>query len=143
MGCHLCEVQCQIAHSQYRDPVKAFKKADSRPIARLRVEAKGEVSFSLQCRHCDEPYCTYACITGALHKDEVSGIVTYDAEKCAGCWTCIIACPYGAIKQDKNHGIIAKCDLCMESDMPACVSACPNEALIFAEVNEPLPTGVK
>jgi len=134
MGCRLCEVQCQVAHSPYKDTVKAFKKEATRPISRTCVEAKEAVSFSLQCRHCDEPACTYACITGALVKDKVSGIVTFNAEKCTGCWTCILACPFGAIRQDKQSGKIAKCDLCPGREIPLCVANCPNEALIYASV---------
>ena len=63
-----------------------------------------------------------------------SGIVTVDSEKCVGCWTCVLACPFGVIRQEKHSGKIAKCDLCLEKEMPACVANCPNEALVFAEV---------
>ena len=57
-----------------------------------------------------------------------------DTEKCAGCWTCILACPYGVVKPEKERGTIAKCDLCLGNGVPACVAHCPNEALVYAEV---------
>ena len=136
MGCRLCEVQCQVAHTKYKDTVKAFKKSADRPIPGLRVESNGAVCFSLSCRHCDDPQCAYACITGALRKDPESGVVTYDAEKCAGCWTCLLACPYGIIKQDRQAGKIVKCDLCAGKDVPVCVSTCPNEALVLLSVED-------
>jgi carbon-monoxide dehydrogenase iron sulfur subunit len=91
------------------------------------------VSFSLQCRHCDEPWCVYSCLTGAMHIDEATGAIAVDAEKCIGCWTCIVACPYGALARDRDRKVVAKCDLCPASDVPACVANCPNEALVFAE----------
>ncbi|MBI4296438.1 MAG: 4Fe-4S dicluster domain-containing protein [Chloroflexi bacterium] len=134
MACHLCEVYCQAGHAKSKDMIKAFKKELPAALPRTRVEEKKPVSLSVQCRHCDEPACVYACLTGAMTKDPVTGIVNVDTEKCVGCWTCILVCPYGAIRQDKDRGRIAKCDLCVGRDMPLCVVNCPNEALVYAEV---------
>ena len=140
IDCHLCEVHCQVAHSQSKDLVKAFKRESPRPLPRLWVESKKPVSFSVQCRHCADPSCIYACLTGAIQKDPESSIVTVDTERCVGCWTCILACPFGAIRQDTNQGKIAKCDLCIGKDMPACVTNCPNEALVYAETEDATPS---
>jgi carbon-monoxide dehydrogenase iron sulfur subunit len=67
-----------------------------------------------------------------MRKDPVSGVVTVDSEKCTACWTCIVACPYGALVKDTNNKTIAKCDLCAERDIPVCVANCPNEALVLS-----------
>ena len=67
-----------------------------------------------------------------MHKDTTSGIVTVNAEKCAGCWTCIVACPNGALTKDINSKIVAKCDLCAGQAVPVCVANCPNEALVMS-----------
>ena len=133
MGCGLCRVYCQAEHSKTKDLIKAFKREDYRSVPRIRVERKGEISFSLQCRHCDEPWCVYSCLTGAMRKDPTTGIVTVDTQKCMGCWTCILACPNGALTRDNGKKVVAKCDLCPGLDVPACVANCPNEALIFAD----------
>lgn len=140
MGCHLCEVYCQLQHSQHDDLIKAFKRESPQPLPRLQVQEKKPVSFAIQCRHCAEPHCAYACLTGALHRNSNSGAVTVDAEKCIGCWTCILACPFGVIRQDINRGKISKCDLCQGKDMPVCVANCPNEALIYAETQDEVLT---
>lgn len=132
LGCGLCLVYCQVSHSKSKDLLKAFKRESPRPVARLSVERKTPIAFAVQCRQCTEPYCVYACLTGALYRDE-SGIVTVDTGRCIGCWTCLLACPIGAIRQDKDQGKIAKCDLCPEEDVPACVANCPNEALVYGE----------
>ena len=100
---------------------------------RLHVEERGPMSFALGCRHCDEPLCVYSCLTGALTKDAITGIVWVDAEKCIGCWTCVISCPYGAISPDIARKKASKCDLCFHLDLPACVANCPNGALVLAE----------
>ncbi|KKM10196.1 4Fe-4S ferredoxin [Clostridiales bacterium PH28_bin88] len=137
VGCRLCEVHCVVAHSRYKDIVKAFKKDNHRPLPRIFVEENRPVSFALQCRHCEEAHCTKACITGAMQKDPVTGVVICDESRCVGCWTCILACPFGAIARDeRGKKVASKCDLCSGSgDIPACVKNCPNEALVFVESN--------
>ena len=133
MGCHLCEVHCKVEHSLSRDPIRAYKQESPRPLPRLQVQVNGVVSFALACRHCDEPACVFACLTGALKKDPQTGAVVFEQEKCVGCWTCVLFCPYGAIIADHQRGVIAKCDLCPHLPVPACIAHCPNQALILAE----------
>lgn len=139
MGCHLCEVYCRLAHSSAQDIVKAYNRESPSSVPRVLIAVNKPVSFSLRCHHCDEPSCVYACLSGALQKDAISGVVSVDEKKCIGCWTCIMACPYGAIKQDKERGHIAKCDLCSELEMPACVANCPNEALTYTDDKDKVP----
>lgn len=133
IGCGLCRVFCQVEQSQSKDLIKAFKKDTPRPLPRVHVDRNVEVSFPIQCRQCDEPWCVYSCLTGAMCRDPVTGIVGVDMEKCVGCWTCMVACPYGALSRDLNSKTIVKCDLCPGKDIPACVLNCPNEALLYAE----------
>lgn len=129
IGCGLCRVYCQTEHSHSKDIIKAFRREGSQVSPRIRVERKGEVSFAVQCRHCAEPWCVYACLTGALHRDTASSAIIVAAERCIGCWTCVMACPSGALTRDKHHSVALKCDLCPGRAMPACVDNCPNEAL--------------
>ncbi|WP_298267516.1 4Fe-4S dicluster domain-containing protein [Geobacter sp.] len=134
IGCHLCEVACITEHSQSKDPVKAFLHEPLRPISRCTVEEwdGGIVSFSTTCRHCDEPDCMRACISGAIRKFD-NGVVRVDTEQCVGCWSCVMACPYGAIQRNLTKKKANKCDLCPDRKSPACVDACPNRALVFKE----------
>ncbi|MCL5265863.1 MAG: 4Fe-4S dicluster domain-containing protein [Chloroflexi bacterium] len=132
IGCRLCEVHCKVEHSRSKDVVKAFKREQS--VARVRVQENGPLSFALQCRHCPEPYCVYSCLTGAMHRDPGSGVVKHDPDRCVGCWTCVLVCPFGVLVRDvANHRIGPKCDLCPDRAVPACVANCPNEALVYAE----------
>jgi len=134
IGCRLCEIHCLVEHSKSKKIVKAFREEFPRAMPRVMVEEKGGISFAIQCRHCDEPYCAEACMTGALSKDEETGAVLHDSEKCVGCWMCIMVCPFGAIQRDKQGKKIAsKCDLCPDKEIPVCVANCPNEALVFEE----------
>jgi Fe-S-cluster-containing hydrogenase component 2 len=50
---------------------------------------------------------------------------------------CFIACPFGAIEESaiaSETYTISKCDLCTATGQdPACVTACPTQALVFEE----------
>ncbi len=143
MGCGLCEVYCRLEHAASKDILKALKRESPRSVPRIQVQQKAPVSFALQCRHCDEPYCVYSCLTGALQRDPESGTVLVDTDKCMGCWTCVLSCPFGVIRRDTERGAIAKCDLCFSSGTPACAAHCPNEALVYTETEPPVSTGSK
>jgi carbon-monoxide dehydrogenase iron sulfur subunit len=47
-----------------------------------------------------------------------------------------MACPYGAVQRNLTFKKANKCDLCPDRETPACVSACPNRALVFEEGNK-------
>ena len=136
IGCHLCEVYCQLKHAGTKDLVKAFKRESPPPLPRLRVDERGVVSLSVRCQHCEDAPCVQACLTGALSRDLESGMVKVDEERCIGCWTCVLACPLAAIKPDTEQKKALKCDLCQGEEIPVCVANCPNEALVYVEVPE-------
>jgi carbon-monoxide dehydrogenase iron sulfur subunit len=136
MGCHLCEVYCQVYHSPSRTILKAFGKNTSRPVPRLRIEERKPVFFTFSCLHCQEPSCVSACLTGALFRNSATGAVIVDETKCIGCWTCVLACPYGNIRPGILNHKAVKCDLCQGAEIPACVLNCPNEALSYEETAE-------
>lgn len=111
-----------------------------------------------RCLHCLEPACASACPTTAL-APQPDGPVTYDANKCIGCRYCVWACPWGVptAEWDSLAPKIQKCTHCADrSDQPppldrngkalsenennghrenivtpACVKACPADALRF------------
>ena len=97
---------------------------------RINVEEKDGICFAVSCRHCKEPLCVKACITGALQKSD--GVITIDSEKCVNCYTCILCCPYGAISPS-DGGAVMKCELCVSTGTPACVAGCPNNAIVYEE----------
>jgi len=133
MGCHVCEVHCITQHSKSRKIIKAYK-SEKRGVSGIVFEERGPASLAVQCRHCSEPLCVEACITGAMKRDKETGRVIHDKDKCAGCWMCVMTCPYGVIKPDLAGKKVAfKCDLCVEQGFPACVEHCPNEAIILVD----------
>lgn len=130
LGCHLCEYYCAFANSGGTDMVKALKGQKLQP--RLRIEEKGGISFAVSCRHCKDPLCVKCCISGALTK--VDGVIQINSDKCVGCFTCVMVCPYGAVMPSES-GAVKKCELCTRNaaGQPACVAGCPNKAIVFEE----------
>ena len=132
IGCHICELACLTAHSKSKDLILAYtvERGQDGVASSKHVHEGGATCVALSCRHCDEPSCVAACISGALQKDPESGRTVYDREKCVGCWSCLMACPFGAIARHPLEQKIVKCDLCFDRPGgPACVAACPNKAL--------------
>ncbi len=137
IGCRLCEIYCQVQHSKSKKIIKAFKEEQGELMPRVLVEEIGNNSFAIQCRHCVDAPCVAACISGAMKKNENTGVVTCDEDKCVGCWSCIMVCPYGVIKRNTvEKKIASKCDLCGDEEIPVCVKNCPNEALQLIDVKE-------
>ncbi|MBR1625360.1 MAG: 4Fe-4S dicluster domain-containing protein [Clostridia bacterium] len=131
LGCHLCEYNCAYANSGVENMVKALK--DKPVFPRVRVEESGKITYAVSCRHCEDPLCIKGCISGALHKE--NGVVVIDKEKCVGCFTCVLLCPYGAVMPSPDGTAAQKCELCVNNSFgePSCVKGCPNRAIVYEE----------
>jgi len=142
LGCRACEIACAVEHSESKSLIGALRE-EPLPRSRVRVlgvDQNGGIvrlrSVALQCRQCSEPACAEACIAGGIVQEETTGIVRFSRERCVGCWSCIMVCPYGAIVRVPASSVAIKCDRCPEREMPACVAACPVHALVFVEPAE-------
>lgn len=136
MGCHSCEVACAVAHSPSQTLVGAML-SEKPPLKKIYVEQVDGLKAPIACRHCEDAPCVELCMTHALHRTP-DGLVTNSdrLDKCLGCWMCIMACPFGVIRQDGDKRRAVKCDRdCLnEVGIPACVRACPTGALVFSTV---------
>lgn len=142
IGCRRCELACAEANGlplPDPDDRSVFRHhRDTSPtqwtvVNRFETD-KGEVFVKRQCMHCCQPACVAACPVKAMRKREI-GPVTWDTN-CIGCKTCIFSCPFDIPKlEDKPFPRLQKCIMCWErvraGGVPACVEACPQEALIF------------
>lgn len=155
VGCRLCEYACKQSNhlecgtlesfsdtsvfKEFRRPsptsltvVNEFKGPDGNPIY---VKAN--------CLHCNEPGCVSACIVGAMKKEE-TGQVTYDAWRCIGCRYCMVGCPFQIPTYEYDNVLtpkVQKCELCYKERTskglkPACVEACPREAMVWGKRGE-------
>ncbi len=118
-----------------------------------------ESAFVMQrCLHCLEPACVSACPTTALHRQS-DGPVSYNVDDCIGCRYCMLACPWDVPTAEWNSRApkISKCTHCADRAVqppavafngqplsqeaakqfantmaiPACVKACPADALRY------------
>jgi Fe-S-cluster-containing dehydrogenase component len=136
-GCKECELACN-EHNNLPGNT-AYTKIN---IAEFEVDGSpGEVFSKHQCMHCLEPACAEVCIVGALQKTP-EGPVVYNGDKCIGCRYCMVACPFNVptFEWDKPMPLIHKCNFCNDllatGAEPACVKACPANALEFGERGE-------
>jgi len=77
---------------------------------------------------------------GAIAEDAATGTVQIRDERCIGCFTCLLVCPYGAVRLSFDRKKAYKCDGCRErlgqGLDPACAAGCPTKALAFADFDE-------
>ena len=128
-GCKACVTACHSLnglddHETWRDVGLLIGGNSSHPVMQHVTTA---------CHHCIEPACASACPVDAYEKDPVTGIVKHLDDQCFGCQYCTLACPYDVPKYHAGKGIVRKCDMCSdrlaEGEAPACVQACPHEAI--------------
>ena len=139
LACRACELACAAQHSGYADLAEAFEQnASVQP--RVRVEAVGDFSMPLQCRHCEDAPCMEICPTNAIERQDGEGPVLINEELCIGCKFCVLACPFGVLSVGHKGRAALKCDLCadrLREDLsPACVNACPTKALRLVSVGQ-------
>ena len=135
IGCKSCEVACS---EQNNNPAKnSWRRVGE--VEGGTFPNTQRLYLSMGCNHCAEPACMKGCPTQAYSKDEKTGIVLHDATVCIGCEYCIWNCPYSVPSFNEERGVVGKCDMChgrlKDGDKPACVNACPAEALQIEIVN--------
>ena len=140
IGCRTCEIACVIAHND----VKNYSDlSDVKFVPRIRVIKNDTVSTALLCRHCEDAPCAEVCPNDAIVRE--NNTIQVKQEKCIGCKTCALACPYGVMQIVTTKELVLspygiyheevkaqaiKCDLCIDRDGgPSCVEVCPTDAL--------------
>lgn len=150
IGCQACMIACARAHEEL--PTETLNDQEIPFHSRIHVVNVPEVTVAIQCRQCEDSPCARSCPVDAIvQKDNHIEVIK---EKCIGCKSCVLACPFGAInvvedttensgifmntsagkkqtRVEKLHFVVDKCDLCSDSGVPACVAICPAKALYF------------
>jgi formate dehydrogenase iron-sulfur subunit len=137
-GCKACVTACHSLNGldegeTWRDVGTLFGGAPAEPV---------QQTVTTSCHHCLDPACMNGCPVNAYNKDPVTGIVRHLDDQCIGCQYCMLKCPYDVPKYSKKRGIVRKCDMCSGrlafGEAPACVQACPNEAIRITIVDKEL-----
>ncbi|MBU1215061.1 MAG: 4Fe-4S dicluster domain-containing protein [Gammaproteobacteria bacterium] len=149
-GCNDCVTACNRENGLPGET----KATDSQWIRKIEIKdisSGREISLPMMCQHCENPPCVDVCPTNASMK-RADGIVLVDKHRCIGCRYCMMACPYKARsfvhepQHDQNpdvprgKGTVESCTLCVHridvGGKPACSEACPNQAIIFGDLND-------
>ncbi len=144
VGCQSCEFACAEYYGlpEPTDSPEAGVVRKNDENSRVRVNcyntSKGEQFVRNACNHCNNPACASACLTKAMLKTD-EGPVIWRGDKCMGCRSCMISCPFDVPKFEYNspNPKVQKCIMCYdiikEGGQPKCVENCPAEALMFGK----------
>ncbi|NLN59160.1 MAG: 4Fe-4S dicluster domain-containing protein [Deltaproteobacteria bacterium] len=105
-----------------------------------------------RCMHCDNPACATICPFSANHKFE-NGAVVINQNRCFGGAKCKAVCPWKIPQRQSGvgiylhilpdymgNGVMYKCDLCHDrltrGEQPACIEACPRQAMLIGPREE-------
>jgi len=159
VGCRSCEAACNSVNDlpppekPFTDPsvLEQNRRTDEKSFTVVNryevsnVPATGPqpgpraIFRKHQCNHCLEPACASACFVRAFTKTP-EGAVIYDPSVCVGCRYCLLACPFNVPAYEYNKALeprVMKCTMCYprirKGLLPACVEACPMEALTFGK----------
>ncbi|EMU8278097.1 oxidoreductase FeS-binding subunit [Salmonella enterica] len=130
LGCHACEVACVMAHNDERHVLTS-----QRYQPRITVIKHQHQRSAVTCHHCEDAPCARSCPNGAIA--HINDSVQVNAQKCIGCKSCVVACPFGTMQMvltpvapNQFKASAHKCDLCQGREQgPACVENCPADAL--------------
>lgn len=165
VGCRSCEAACN-AEQKLPSPETPFtdqtvfkvrehgqrrRTDETRYTVVNRYEVPGQqhpLFKKVQCNHCQEPACLTSCFVNAYTKTP-EGAVIYNPDVCVGCRTCMIACPFYIPTFKYSSAFeprILKCIFCYDTrlkyrEQPACVEACPQEALKFGKRDQLIKIG--
>ena len=160
IGCNACVVACKQENSLpdgvFLTSTLSHEYGEYPNVKRVYIPT--------MCNQCEDAPCEKVCPSGATYSRD-DGIVMVDGEKCIGCSTCAVACPYdmrtmledsmfedglfgtGELTPFEEQGYdrwisgtSIKCDFCSqrvdENLDPACVYTCPTEARIFGDLDD-------
>ncbi len=144
IGCKRCMSACKRWNNLKveRDELLTDRNTDlsgnNWVVVNLRTDSRnrqGGTYHHWTCQHCRQPACVGACPVSAITKLS-GGQVVINESKCIGCRYCYQSCPWKVPQFDFKKRVTRKCTLCYDKKptnyvKPACVAACPVEALIF------------
>ena len=165
IGCHTCAVACKIENNLpneiWWNRILTDGGSNEMDIPRGSFPDSSIDYLPVNCQHCGNPACVRVCPVGATYKDEATGIVRQDYDKCIGCRMCMAACPYTGVRSfnwqepeymldytlgakdspEHQRHTVEKCTMCWhrvaDGGEPECVKACPGRARIWGDLDDP------
>ncbi|MFC1816001.1 4Fe-4S dicluster domain-containing protein [Thermodesulfobacteriota bacterium] len=158
-GCYACVVACKSENSTR--PGVSWIRIEEQEEGEYPQVSRRYIPFL--CMQCGEIPCARVCPTQAIVMGD-DGIVRIESGKCVcgESHRCIDACPFQVLQvnagkqsyfpdyvasfekeayEAHRDGLVEKCTLCShkigDGELPACVQACPTQAMIFGDRDDP------
>ncbi len=147
-GCYNCQIACkdEFVGNDFL-PYSKSQPLSGHFWMRIEEKERGQFPrvvmtyFPIPCQHCQaHPPCMKNS-NGAVYKRE-DGIVLIDPEASKEKREILYSCPFGAIFWNEVYHIPQKCTFCahlLDSGWkePRCVEACPTQAILFGDLDDP------
>ncbi len=164
VGCNACTIACKSTNNVPEGVFWTRVHTDGGDVPDVPRETAGGLYMNyitIGCQHCENPACVKVCPVGATYRDEATGIVRQDYDKCIGCRMCMAACPYTGVRsfnweepryamdfatgdadvpKHEKH-VVEKCTFCYQriakGEVPACMELCPARARHWGDLDDP------
>ncbi len=147
-GCHNCFLACRDEHvgNDY-PPIAAAQPQSGHRWMDVQEYERGKFPrvrvdyLPLPCQHCKEATCVSKAQGGSVYR-RADGIVVIDPEKAVGQREIVLSCPHRVIFWNEAKNVPQKCTFCAHLldkgwKQPRCVEACPTQALVFGDLDDP------
>ena len=147
-GCYNCFLACRDEHAgnDYR-PIAAPQPEGGHKWIDVLEHERGKLPrvrvdyVPLPCQQCRSATCVSQAPDGAVYR-RADGIVLIDPERAKGHPEIVASCPYRVISWNAAENVAQKCTFCAHLldagwKEPRCVEACPTEALVFGDLDDP------
>jgi len=147
-GCYNCFLACrdEFEGNDY-PPYSAAQPTEGKSWMKVTEKERGSTPkvkvdyIPVPCLHCADAPCVNNSADGAVYR-RPDGIVIIDPDKAKGDKDILANCPHRVISWNEEKNLPQKCTFCAHLldkgwKEPRCVEACPDEAIVFGNLDDP------